>query len=284
MRGVGVVHTEDQSRSAPARRPLTDPLITVVLPVLNEAENLRWLLPRIPTEGVEIVMVDGGSTDGSRVVARELRSDIVIVGQCRPGKGCAMVHGYRRASGDVIVTLDADGSTDPAEIPRFVEALLNGADFAKGTREAEGGGSADLTRLRRFGNRGITWLANRRLSTHYSDFCYGYNAFWHDCLPSLTFTMAGCEETAPQEGDGFEIETYMHVRARLTGLQVVEVPSYELPRINGTSHLRTFSDGFKCLTTLMRAGRVRRRETAALHGTGSEIGLAPCPSLLALDA
>ena len=70
MRGVGVVHTEDQSRSAPARRPLTDPLITVVLPVLNEAENLRWLLPRIPTEGVEIVMVDGGSTDGSRVVAR----------------------------------------------------------------------------------------------------------------------------------------------------------------------------------------------------------------------
>jgi hypothetical protein len=282
MRGVGAVHTKDQSSSAPARRSLTDPLITVVLPVLNEAENLRWLLPRIPTHRIEIVMVDGGSTDGSRAVARELRPEIVIVGQCRPGKGCALVHGYRRASGDLIVTLDADGSTDPAEIPRFVEALLGGADFAKGTREGIGGGSADLTRLRRLGNLGITWLANRRLSTHFSDFCYGYNAFWRDCLPSLTFTIAGCEETAPQPGDGFEIETYMHVRARITGLQVVEVPSYELPRINGTSHLRTFSDGFRCLTTLMRAGKVRHQEPADFRGSGSEVPES-CPGLLALD-
>lgn len=283
MKGVGGLHIEGQSESAPARRPLRDPSVTVVLPVLNEAENLPWLLERIPNHGTEIVMVDGGSMDGSRVLARELRPDIVIVGQCRPGKGCALAHGYRRATGDVIVTLDADGSTDPAEIPRFVEALLSGADFAKGSREIEGGGSDDLTRLRRFGNRLLTWLANRRLSTRYSDFCYGYNAFWRDCIPSLTFTMPGCGDSGPQSGDGFEIETFMHVRARQTGLVVVEVPSYERQRMYGNSHLRTFADGFRCLATLLRAGRIRRNEAVELRSSGTEYSLEPCRSVFALD-
>ncbi len=282
MRGVGEATTEVQSRSASARRPPSDPSVTVVLPVLNEAENLPWLLPRIPA-GIEVVMIDGGSTDRSREIARKLRPDIVIVGQCRPGKGCALVHGYRRATGDLIVTLDGDGSNDPAEIPRFVGALLNGADFAKGSRKFDGGGSADLTRLRRFGNLGLTWFANRRLRTHFTDFCYGYNAFWRDCLPSLTFTMSGCGDSTPQPGDGFEIETFMHVRARQTGLLVVEVPSYEGRRMYGASHLHTFSDGFKCLMTLVRAGRIRRREVVELRGAESEIGLEPCRSLLAID-
>jgi glycosyltransferase involved in cell wall biosynthesis len=287
MQGVGALQTtQNESRlpSTSTRRPMSDPLVTVVLPVLNEAENLPWLLERIPTHRTEIVMVDGGSTDGSRSVARRLRPDIIVLGQCRPGKGCALVHGYRRAAGDVLITLDADGSTDPAEIPRFVEALLNGADFAKGTREAEGGGSDDLTRLRRFGNRVLTWLANRRLHTDYSDFCYGYNAFWRDCLPSLTFTAPGCDDSTPRPGDGFEIETFMHVRARQTGLHVVEVPSYERRRMHGTSHLRTFSDGFRCLATLLRGGRIPRREAVDLGGSGAEVVIKPCPSLLALDA
>jgi glycosyltransferase involved in cell wall biosynthesis len=282
MRGVGEVHVEGEAHSSTGRRPLTDPLVTVVLPVLNEAENLPWLLPRIPSHRTEVVMVDGGSTDGSRRLARQLRPDVVIIGQCRPGKGCALIHGYRRASGDVIVTLDADGSTDPAEIPRFVEALLSGADFAKGTREAGGGGSADLTHLRRFGNRCLTRLANVRLSTNFSDFCYGYNAFWRDCLPSLTFTVPGCDASDAQTGDGFEIETLMHVRARQTGLFVVEVPSYEHRRMHGTSHLRTFADGFRCLSTLMSGGRIRR-EAVEDRGSGTELSLEPCRSLFALD-
>lgn len=275
---------QGQSRSASGRRPLSDPTVTVVLPVLNEAENLPWLLPRIPGHRTEIVMVDGGSTDGSRALARDLRPDIIIVGQCRPGKGCALLHGYRRATGDVIITLDADGSADPAEIPIFVEALLCGADFAKGSREIEGGGSADLTHLRRFGNHCLTWLANRRLSTSFSDFCYGYNAFWRDCLPSLTFTMPGCAESESQTGDGFEIETLMHVRARQTGLFVVEVPSYERRRMYGASHLRTFVDGFRCLSTLMGGGRIRPSEAVQIRGVGAELSLESCRSLFAIDA
>jgi glycosyltransferase involved in cell wall biosynthesis len=282
MRGVGELHTEDQTSAASARRA-SEPSVTVVLPVLNEADNLRWLLPRLPTHRTEIVMIDGGSTDGSRAVARELRPDIVIIGQCRPGKGCALVHGYRRATGDVIVNLDADGSCDPEEIPHFVQALLNGADFAKGTRQVDGGGSADLTPLRRFGNRFLTWLANRTLGTQFTDLAYGYNAFWRDCLPSLTFTMPGCHESAPQPSDGFEIETVLHVRARQTGLVVVEVPSYERRRMHGSSHLRAIPDGIRCLSTLMRAARVRRRDVVERRSIGAELNFERCSSLFPLD-
>ena len=74
-----------------------------------------------------------------------------IVHQTGWGKGDALDCGFRAATGDIIVMLDADGSTDPAEIPRFVTALLTGAEFAKGSRFITGGGSEDITRLRRFG-------------------------------------------------------------------------------------------------------------------------------------
>ena len=80
---------------------------------------------------------------------------------------------------------DADGSADPREIDRFVGALTEGADFAKGSRYTTGGGSHDLTLLRSLGNRALNLLANRALRTRYTDLCYGYNAFWRRILPIL---------------------------------------------------------------------------------------------------
>jgi hypothetical protein len=85
--------------------------------------------------------------------------------------------------GDIVVMLDADGSADPAEIPLFVDALVRGADFAKGTRFASGGGSSDITVIRAWGNRWLNRTANTLFGTGYTDLCYGYNAFWATCLP-----------------------------------------------------------------------------------------------------
>jgi hypothetical protein len=80
---------------------------------------------------------------------------------------------------------DADGSADPDEIPRFIEALVEGADFAKGSRFRPGGGSADITAVRRLGNRFLhTWM-NVSFGTRFTDLCYGYNAFWADLIPLL---------------------------------------------------------------------------------------------------
>ena len=105
--------------------------------------------------------------------------------QTRKGKGNAMACGFAAATGDVIVMFDADGSADPAEIPAFVAALVAGADFAKGSRFAPGGGSDDITLLRRTGNAGLNGVANALFGTSYTDLCYGYNAFWADLLPLL---------------------------------------------------------------------------------------------------
>jgi glycosyltransferase involved in cell wall biosynthesis len=83
-----------------------------------------------------------------------------FVKQDGKGKGNALAAGFAAATGDIFVTLDADGSTDAAEIPRFVSALCNGADFVKGSRFAQGGASSDITFTRRLGNRGLNALVN----------------------------------------------------------------------------------------------------------------------------
>jgi glycosyltransferase involved in cell wall biosynthesis len=224
------------------------PTVSVVIPALNEAANLPFVLPRIPKAVHEVILVDGHSTDGTVEVARALWPEIRIVAQQGRGKGAALRSGFAAATGDVIVMLDADGSTDPGEIPSFVAALERGADFAKGSRFLSGGGTVDMPLYRRLGNRGFVILVRVLFNGRFSDLCYGYNAFWARVLPFLDLN-----------GDGFEIETMMNVRALRVGLKVVEVPSFEDRRRYGTSRLRTIPDGVRVLQTIVRE-RMTRRE------------------------
>ena len=244
-------------------RTLRSPRVSVVVPAKNEAANLRHVLPLLD-ESYEVVLVDGHSVDGTIAVAQELRSDIVVVEQTRKGKGNALAAGFQAASGDIIVMFDADGSADPEEIPRFVEALTSGADFAKGSRFAHGGGSHDITFLRKWGNEGLNFVANRLFGTRFTDLCYGYNAFWRDLVPTLELPVL--EAPAPEGGmlwgDGFEIETLINCRFAAAEVEITEVGSVELARIHGESNLRTFSDGTRVLRTLL-AERWRARRKAS---------------------
>jgi glycosyltransferase involved in cell wall biosynthesis len=228
--------------------------VSVVIPALNEAENLPHVLPRLPEGLHEVIVVDGRSTDGTVEVARRLRPDVRIVMQDGRGKGNALAAGFAAATGDIFVMLDADGSTDAAEIPRFVSALCNGADFVKGSRFAQGGASSDITFTRRLGNRGLNALVNALYGTSYTDLCYGYNAFWARCLP---YMRVDC--------DGFEVETLINVRIAKGGLVIHEVPSYERDRIHGSSKLHAVRDGSRVLRTiaLERASAASRRSVAA---------------------
>src|SRR5665213_590409 len=160
----------------------TGPTVSVVIPAKNEARNLPHVLANLPDGLHEVILVDGNSTDDTIQVALDHRPDIVVVGQNRKGKGNALACGFARATGDFIVMLDADGSTDPAEIPRFVDALRQGADFAKGSRFMPGAGSTDISRLRQAGNYWLNRIVNVLYGTRYTDLCYGYNAFRRDCL------------------------------------------------------------------------------------------------------
>jgi len=246
-----VGHSAEKAESS-ARA--AQPRVSVVIPTLNEARNLAHVFAALPAGLHEVILVDGRSVDGTPDVARRLRPDVRVVNQTRTGKGNALACGFAAATGDIIVMIDADGSTDPAEIPRFVEALTSGADFAKGSRFAPGAGSSDITPLRKLGNKLLGLAVNVIYGTRYSDLCYGYNAFWARHAPAF-----GLQAESPGQrkvwGDGFEIETVLNLRASAAGLAITEVPSFEHARIHGESNLRTLRDGQRVLRTILTEWR-----------------------------
>lgn len=248
-----------------ARHRATRPTVTAVIPTLNEAENLRWLLPRL--SGVdEVVVVDGESADGTADVARRLRPDAVVISRPPTGKGAAMRAGFEAATSDVIVAIDADGSMDPREIDAFVALICCGFDVVKGSRYCVGGGSDDLTRLRRAGNLLLTRLANVLYRVRWTDLCYGYIALRRSVVDRLNLA-----------ADGFEIETELCVNAVTTGLRIAELPSHELDRRSGVSKLNAGRDGLRVLRTMVRGRR------GPVGGARPRLRTAPAPERAARE-
>ncbi|WP_372733485.1 glycosyltransferase family 2 protein [Nocardioides sp.] len=246
------------------------PRISIVVPAKNEALNLSVVLPQLPRVH-EVILVDGGSVDGTIAAARRAMPEIITVTQARKGKGNALAAGFAQVTGDIVVMFDADGSADPAEIERFVAALTEGADFAKGSRFTQGGGSADITPIRHAGNLFLNTLFNIGFKSRYSDLCYGYNAFWADMIPLLDLpdhTLPPAADGKMSWGDGFEIETVINCRFAAAGVKIAEVPSVEKLRMFGESNLNAVTDGLRVLKTLMtewRRARSHRRMERKLH-------------------
>jgi glycosyltransferase involved in cell wall biosynthesis len=252
------------------------PSLSIVVPTLNEARNVETVLPELP-DVHEVLLVDGGSIDGTVETALRVRPDTKVIHQTRRGKGNALACGFQAASGDAIVMFDADGSADPGEIPAFVSTLVDGADFAKGSRfrtaTGERGDSHDLTVLRRLGNNALNLIVNSLFRTRFSDLCYGYNAFWRAILPVLDLPAldlpAAANGTGMHWGDGFEIETMINCRVAAAGLCIVEVPSVERLRLSGQSNLRTFTDGSRVLRTIVSEWRGSAGRSPTPPGQGS---------------
>lgn len=221
-------------------RPL-NPTVSVIIPTLNEAENLALVLPRLPRWVHEVIIVDGHSTDGTVEAARLLRPDVRVVMDSVRGKGAALRAGFAAAKGDIIVMIDADGSTEPEEIGLFVRYLMDGADFVKGSRFMQGGGTEDISPLRSLGNGFFTAAVRFCFGGRFTDLCYGYSAFWSGIVPLLEL-----------DSTGFEIETLLNIRALRVGCRIVELPSFEAKRVYGESNLRTFPDGYRVLKTILR--------------------------------
>ena len=214
--------------------------VSVIVPARNEAANLAELFDSLPPV-YEVIVVDGHSVDGTAEQAVALMPDVRIVTQTGKGKGNAMREGLDAATGDIAVFIDADGSNVPGEVERFVLALVNGADLAKGSRFLERGGSADITGVRRFGNAALRGIVNRMYGTRFTDLAYGFNAIW-----------TKHRELLKLDCNGFEIETLIHIRAARLGLVIEEVPSYENQRTVGSTNLHAVRDGARIAAVLIR--------------------------------
>jgi glycosyltransferase involved in cell wall biosynthesis len=226
--------------------------VSVVIPAMNEERNIGWVLARMPQNVDEVILVDGNSKDETVAVSRQIRPDIRVVGQERPGKGAALRAGFAAARGDYIVMIDADRSMDPVEIQRYLDVLDQGHDLVKGSRFMDGGGTTDMELVRKLGNGVLRGLVNGLFRTDFTDLCYGFFAFRRARLEDLAL-----------RSDGFEIETELVVRAIKADLRIGEVPSFESPRAYGESNLNTWRDGMRVLRTLLQHRLMRRDPTPA---------------------
>jgi glycosyltransferase involved in cell wall biosynthesis len=216
--------------------------VSVVIPTLNEARNIGWVLERLPACVDEVIVVDGHSTDGTAGVVRAARPDAVILAATIRGKGAAVRTGFAYARGNAVVMLDADGSMHPNEITRYVAALDEGYAVVKGSRFLGAGGTTDMSRLRMLGNLGLLATTNRLYACAFTELCYGYMALQRSVIPGLCLS-----------ANGFEIEAQIVAHALRAGLRITEVPSFEATRRFGGSHLRTFRDGSRVFRELLRA-------------------------------
>jgi glycosyltransferase involved in cell wall biosynthesis len=225
-------------------KPANCPTVTVLVCTLNEEANLVHFLPMIPDWVDEILLVDGHSTDRTVAMAKSMLPKVNVVHQPGSGKGDALRYGFRQAEGEIVVTLDADGSMDPQKICDFISPLLDGYEVSKGSRFLGvrwGSGTEDMDRLRMFGNQIFVSLVNVLYGCGYTDLAYGYNAFKRRAIESLEL-----------EGDGFEIETEIMIKIKRANLRTIEIPSFERKRCHGRTNLRNFRDGWRILRVILK--------------------------------
>ena len=222
--------------------------VCLLIPTLNEAENLHDLLTDLTSiipATAQITVIDGGSTDATAKIASAMGARVII--QEGFGKGDALRQAFKcdceNCNKSVVVLMDADGSNRPEEVSQLLAALGNGADIAKGSRFLQGGGSTDLSLIRRIGNKFFISIVNLAWQGRYTDLCYGFMALHKETLQKLRPLL---------ESKRFQIETEMCIKARKLGLNVVEVPSIELRRRGGISKLRGVRDSTQIFRTIVR--------------------------------
>ena len=228
--------------------PVIPRKVTILMPAHNEEESLKWLLPRLvqTLEALELpcetIIVDDGSTDQTAQIA--VRYGLKVVkNPFRRGKGASIRQGLRYASGNCVVTMDADGSNVPTDLPSLIKPIMKGnADVVIGSRfEQQLAGSAQEPFIRRIGNAFFNLAIFLSTGFPVTDSQSGYRAFSRQVLVSV-----------PTYTNGFEWETEVLLKVVKGGYRIVDVPIHYKERVAGVSRLALLSDSIKFLTLIVR--------------------------------
>jgi dolichol-phosphate mannosyltransferase len=210
--------------------------VTVTLPTYNELLNLPLIVPEIVAHGYRLLVIDDNSPDGTGRLADSLADEIagmsVLHRPVKAGLGPAYAAGFDRAleeGAGVVVEMDCDFSHDPADLPRLVAAIEDGADVAIGSRYVPGGATPDWPMARQFISKSGNFYARTVLGMPVRDATAGFRAFTAEALRRLPY------RTAEASGYGFQVE--MAWRAHQEGMTITEVPITFKDRTRGTSKM-----------------------------------------------
>jgi glycosyl transferase family 2 len=203
------------------------PSVSIVIPV-SDAAGLCLSLRGLPAVD-EVVVVTGETGAEALGFIRAACPGALLVHPTRAGIGNALACGFAASGGDIVVALNADGSTDPGELPRYVRALLDGADVALGSRYRDGGRDLTGGRFRRWAGWLLIRLVNALFGVRRTDPGFGYAAFWRDAIDRLDLPDPSGHATT--WGDGPEYAALLTVRTAARNLVVAEVGSVAYPRI-----------------------------------------------------
>jgi len=216
------------------------PKVSVIIPTLNEVENIEKVLREIPKDRVdEILVIDGHSTDGTVELVKKLGYPLIF--QPSKGFGEAFSTGVKEAKSDVIVFINADNSHDPADIPKLLAKIEEGYDMVMASRYSPGAGSDDDTLLHYIGNKIFTFLSNKIHKANFSDILYFFLAIRREVFDKVKTSSSG-----------FEYCIELPIKVHKAGFKIAQIPSFERKRSGGQAKVNAFSVGLKILLAILK--------------------------------